>query len=866
MGLTGLGRSFYKWLKENDKVRELTIYVVFLVLFSVVSFASKPGSVQYFLNDFHRTTLSMDLVSVKTPDDIYSWLDGPFAGRVFPEVNQADGQYWEGLERLYISGEYARNMGALRLRHVRSQVRECVAPSFLRTVNGIPIDCVAEYSDSTRRDTAIYAEGTLERAAVDSVDLGVAFEYQTAEELNSTDFFDEGGTFGSYGQDGYNLDIVPNIPPVVLAAYVSECRRSMMQAVEQCRLGQGMSPYNAAAAAAAAAAASGSTSTPTPTPTPIPLRRRLMQFDNQTINPDPTPFATCRLDDSIEPMLVGVDTTQCTFAPGPQDRCQLRYVGFHLMRELLQDATEPEVDDADDLPSLGCRNCKCPNSNETLCVNSCSPKLLFRKQLGLLQDASWIDPRETRAVFIDVTVFNQNYNLFTTFRGFFEIPTIGGVVGRALVQTFRIHRYVSSGDAIILGLEIVFYAFVLFYTLQELREIYKLRWKYFQDPWNVMDWANLIILYTVLGMRAGATLISNGFEAAESDVVYTDFITMGALAIQELNLSALNFFLLYFKIFKYLHDIPRMDAILLTITGAALDLFLFVIMAGIVLLGFAAAFYVCFGMFVADFRTVSDSLGSLIQALLGVFDYQALQQANYVMAPLLFYIYMAVVYFVLLSMFIAILDDSYGMAKEQQSEEDLKYYQTLYKSALVKVSGWVGQKHAAKNLVQDLMNADQGDTVDGLLDEQELEAVLSKNPRALKLLRATNVKQLIAKYDINQDGMLDREELLEMVDMLVTEAGEMEEQVKVAQVNTEEKDEDEIPDSAVKVQKEIVSVQDKVQKVDTQLKDLSRNTARKLGLMIDLMMSLSDQIATTGQVLPGMAPQPAALMAPQRPN
>lgn len=503
----------------------------------------------------------------------------------------------------------------------------------------------------------------------------------------------------------------------------------------------------------------------------------------------------------------------------------------------------------------------CAQGTTRSCAPTSSPKLLFRKQVNILREASWIDPREARAVMMDVTVFNQNYNLFTHFRAFFEIPNIGGVIGRTMMKTFRIERYVTTTDAIILGLEIVFYIFVLFFTLQELMEIYKLRWTYFKDVWNVMDWANLIILYAVLGMRVSVTLIGNNFEYTDN-ILYTDFITMGELSTQELNLSALNFFLLYFKIFKYLQDVPRMDAILLTITGAALDLFLFVIMSGIVLVGFAAAFYVCFGMAVADYRTVSDSFGALIQALLGVFDYKALSQANFVMAPLLFYMYMAVMYFVLLSMFIAILDDSYGMAKERQSEDDLKYYQNLYKAALAKVSGWIGHKHAAKNLVQDLLNADQGDTVDGLLDEQELEAVLSKNPKALKLLRSTNVKQLIAKYDINQDGMLDREELLEMVDKLVTETGALEDQVKVAQVAPEGEEDGGISAMVMGVQKEIVAVQEKVQKVDRQLKDLSRNTARKLGLMIDLMMSLSDQIATTGQVLPGMAPQPAALMPP----
>jgi hypothetical protein len=58
----------------------------------------------------------------------------------------------------------------------------------------------------------------------------------------------------------------------------------------------------------------------------------------------------------------------------------------------------------------------------------------------------------------------------------------------------------------------------------------------------------------------------------------------------------------------------------------------------------------------------------------------------------------------------------------------------------------------------------------------------------------------------------------------------------------------------VELQSDILGVENKVVMVDGQLKDLSRNVAKKLSLMIDLMMSLSDQVATTGQALPGSLP------------
>ena len=832
------GRGCIDWLKRNEKIRDFVIYIIFVVLFTVVTFASKPGEVQFFLNDFHKSNLEMGVQQVWSVQEMYNWFDGPFAEKMFPYKDPATGEYLDSLQRLYISGEHARVIGGIRLRHVRSIIKPCVVPSFLQSVNGRATQCAQEYGWLTRKKTPIYGEGNPQLEALSNTNYTLSFEYKKTSEINTTVLFGQRGRFATYGQDGYNLDVVPNVAPNILAKYVSWCRPSMIEAITNCRLRQGMGPYDPVAAAAAAAA------TPTPTPTFEPLRRRLAQDGNSQPQ-------VCTEDEDIEPMLVGVDTSQCRFEPDEQGVCQLPYVGFHLMRELMRQAPDEEAEDPDEV-DLACRGCMCQGDKQPACIQACSPKLLFKRQLRKLRDANWVDEEATRGVFVDVTLFNQNFNLFTTFRAFFEMPPMGGVLGRPAVQTFKLHRFVTTRDAIMTGLQLVFYAFVVFFTVQEIREISKERLAYFKNVWNILDWANLIILYVVLGLQLGTLLMTTSFSFSSSTIKYVDFISVANFSTQELNVSALNFFLLYFKIFKYLREVPRMDAILVTISGAATDLCLFMLMSSIVLIGFSAAFYVSFGMTVSGYRSIGSSFGTLIQALLGSFDYNALEYANPVMAPILFYLYFLVAFFVLLSMFIAILDDSYGLAKETQADGDMHFYGNLYRKVVKRVTGWLGKKQAAQNLLQDLLNADSDGTVDGLLDEQELEEVMRKNPKAGALLETTSVKDLIAKYDTNNDGVLDRGELMEMIDKLLEDTGMDEEDMKV-----EGKDKDNLPPGIAMLQGDVVTVQDKVVRVDTQLKDLSRNTTKKLGLMIDLMMSLSDQISTAGQVLPGQAIVPA---------
>lgn len=730
MGVLRTGREVVTYFRENDKARSFVIYIVFLVLFSLVTFASKPGEVQYFLNDYHGRSLSVGLPAVSTSESLYTWLDTTLADKLYPKTDPATDAYLNSLDRLYISGDFARAIGAVRLRQVRSKSRTCVVPDFLQQVQGQETVCAREYSSSSRQKGTIFPDDSAAWQSVTSANISESFTYRKAKELNSTALFAQSGTFGTYGQDGFALDAPPNVAPNVLSAYVSWCRPVMIKSINVCREAQGLSP---AGSPAAPPQTDDTVNNPDPTPTPTFEARRMLLQSTSPAPSTPTTLSTCEEDSSLANYLDGLDTAQCKLLDDETRSCQLHYASFSDMLQLMS-----EVSDGN--PSaLACRGCKCRSDTNGPCVESCSPKKLFRQQVTRLKENAWIDEDSTRAVMLDVGMFNQNFNLFTTFRAFFEVPTIGGVTSRAVTSTFRIHRYVSNWDTVVMGLEVVFCIFIFFYTVQEVREIIREKAAYFKDPWNLMDWANLIILYVVIGLRVGALLMVEDFNFSSSSIRYVDLVPMGAFATQELNISALNFFLLYFKVFKYLKSVPRMDAILVTISGALVDLFLFLIMAAIVLTGFAAAFYVCFGMDVQAYRSVGNSFGSLIQALLGVFDYNALRDANSIMAPILFYLYFAVVFFVLLSMFIAILDDSYGQAKEKQTEEDLNYYVNLGRRFMNGINGMLGRKEAVHNLARDLLNADEGETVDGLLDEKELEAVLQKHPRAKELDRKSVV-------------------------------------------------------------------------------------------------------------------------------
>jgi hypothetical protein len=82
------------------------------------------------------------------------------------------------------------------------------------------------------------------------------------------------------------------------------------------------------------------------------------------------------------------------------------------------------------------------------------------EQIAFLQAHDWID-HQTRAVIADLTLFEAEFNLFTTVRVLFEFPTFGGASAKPVVRTNKVYRYVTTLDKVVAAFEIVFCAMVV---------------------------------------------------------------------------------------------------------------------------------------------------------------------------------------------------------------------------------------------------------------------------------------------------------------------------------------------------------------------------------------------------------------------
>ncbi|XP_034754563.1 polycystic kidney disease 2-like 1 protein isoform X1 [Etheostoma cragini] len=303
-----------------------------------------------------------------------------------------------------------------------------------------------------------------------------------------------------------------------------------------------------------------------------------------------------------------------------------------------------------------------------------------------LVDNLWLD-RGTRVAFIDFSTYNANINMFCVIRLVVEFPATGGAIPSYQIRTVKLIRYVTNWDFFILGCEIVFCLFIMYYVVEEILELRIHRLSYFKSIWNILD--------VVVIMLAIVAIIFNVFRTVKVDKllgklleqpgIYADFEFLAFWQTQFNNMNAVNLFFAWIKVFKYISFNKTMTQLSSTLGRCAKDILGFAIMFFIVFFAYAQLGYLLFGTQVESFSTFVKCIFTQFRIILGDFDYDAIDRANRVLGPIYFVTYVFFVFFVLLNMFLAIINDTYSEVKEElSSQKDELQFTDIIKQSYMK--------------------------------------------------------------------------------------------------------------------------------------------------------------------------------------
>ncbi|KPM02768.1 polycystin-2-like protein, partial [Sarcoptes scabiei] len=417
-------------------------------------------------------------------------------------------------------------------------------------------------------------------------------------------------------------------------------------------------------------------------------------------------------------------------------------------------------------------------------------KLSLNKTIAIqtiekLKENLWID-RGTRAVFIDFTTYNPNINLYVVTKLIAEFPATGGMFTSWQFRTLNLLENSSQAQIGLYICFIMFLFFIIYYLIEEFFEIKALGFiPYLQSSgWNYLDLFIILIsialvfflicrqyiITKIFDEAYSAELTDHGYEmnvgnqTVSLEIDTYQFDTLGFWSAQFSNILAVLSFVAWIKIFKYISFNKTMSQLSSTLSRCAKDIAGFGLMFFIVFFAFAQLGYLLFGTQVKDYSSFGTAVFTLLRLILGDFDFQSIENANRVLGPIFFLSYIFFVFFVLMNMFLAIINDTYAEVKSELKEDNEFAMMDYFKS----ISNQILQKLGAqKDQIEEIQEAiKQTQSLERHGDGRRISFGTIRQELKKRNLSDQEIEMLFAKYDIDQNRELDQNELDAMFDDL----------------------------------------------------------------------------------------------------
>ncbi|XP_076368473.1 polycystin-2-like [Tachypleus tridentatus] len=376
--------------------------------------------------------------------------------------------------------------------------------------------------------------------------------------------------------------------------------------------------------------------------------------------------------------------------------------------------------------------------------------------MDMLRQNLWLS-RATRVVFLDFTVYNSNINLFCVARIVFEFPPTGGMIPSWTFRTVKLLRYAVPFDYFIMGCEIMYSVFIVYYIIEEAIEISKNKWKYFKSIWNVLDIIVIVVSIVCIAFSVYRTLtvdtVLENLLSKPDD--FADFEFLGFWQTQFNNAVAFAIFFVWIKIFKYISFNKTMTQLSSTLSRCSKDIAGFSVMFFIVFFAYAQLGYLLFGSQVHGFSNIMKAIFTLLRVILGDFDFNEIESANRLLGPIYFLSYVFFVFFVLMNMFLAIINDTYAEVKSEianrKSEFEIgEYFLKSYKNLVSKLG--------KRDKISEIQNAMKQAKDDKKYSFDEIRKTLKRQN-----FTDIEVEMMFSKYDLDGNRELDDTEMRRML-------------------------------------------------------------------------------------------------------
>ncbi|XP_062608038.1 polycystin-1-like protein 2 [Saccostrea cucullata] len=284
--------------------------------------------------------------------------------------------------------------------------------------------------------------------------------------------------------------------------------------------------------------------------------------------------------------------------------------------------------------------------------------------LNELVENNWID-RNTRAIFVEFTIYNSNVNLFAYVMYIMEFTEVGSAFIWTDTQAFKPILSLSSlGFTLVLFYMIVFFYYIilLFKILLQCRRVGCLG--FVKEPWNCVDCLCTILAYSCLL----TFILRMKYTNTAMDMFYDDkltganrFINYGHIVLWDHAFNVLFATLLFISTIQVLRILgynKRFTEVISVISNVGKDLLAFGALLLILFVSFVIYAYLLFGSKLESYRSMYNTCASLANTLIGKNKLDPLIMAAPLSAQFFYVCYVLCVIMFMLTVFMAILNTS----------------------------------------------------------------------------------------------------------------------------------------------------------------------------------------------------------------
>ena len=300
-----------------------------------------------------------------------------------------------------------------------------------------------------------------------------------------------------------------------------------------------------------------------------------------------------------------------------------------------------------------------------------------------LHSNGWIDV-QSRATFIEFTVYNANTNLFGIVSIMVEFPSSSAAFTKVQYQSARFYLHLNSAQTVSHVLVIFF---MMYFLYREGKLVYKLRWAYFKGFWN---WVETILVVCefmtiVLFLARLYEVDRNLLQLRENPNDYVPFqYAAGADAALCYVLGILVFFytIRFLRLLRFNKNFAVLGKTLARISGPISGFCLPFFFA---FLAFGLFAFSVFGTELQDYSSFQMTMVTQFSMTLGDFDFEALVMTNPLLGPLYFFGFVGMNVFILMNVFLAIINDSYAEVQEEEADTKNEYEILEYITAQIQL-------------------------------------------------------------------------------------------------------------------------------------------------------------------------------------